>query len=91
MARSFVEEFEVKEEEIRLKDVPDYEAFTNKKLLDELRNKIIQNLIDNNTNNQISMASFVRKQIDKSLEFLSSGSRYISFGTSFSFITLFSF
>ncbi len=68
MARSFVEEFEVKEEETILRDVPDYDAFTNKKLLDELRNKIIQNLIDNNTNNQISMASFVRKQIDKSLE-----------------------
>ena len=67
MARSFIEEFEVKEE-TNLRDVPDYDAFTNKKLLDELRNKIIQNLIDNNTNNQISMASFVRKQIDKSLE-----------------------
>ena len=47
MARSFVEEFEVKEEEISLKDVPDYDAFTNKKLLDELRNKIIQNLDKN--------------------------------------------
>ena len=68
MVKSFVEEFGVKEEETRLKDVPDYEAFTNKKLLDELRNKIIQNLIDNNTNNQISMSSFVRKQIDKALE-----------------------
>ena len=68
MAKSFVEEFDVKEEETNLKDIPDYEAFTNKKLLDELRNKIIQNLIDNNTNNQISMSSFVRKEIDKTLE-----------------------
>ena len=67
MARSFVEEFDV-QEEIDLKDVPDYEAFTNKKLLDELRNKIIQNLIDNNTNNQINISSFVRKEIDKTLE-----------------------
>ncbi|MBE6139735.1 MAG: CpaF family protein [Firmicutes bacterium] len=68
MAKSFVEEFDVKEEETNLRDIPDYEAFTNKKLLDELRNKIIQNLIDNNTNNQISMSSFVRKEIDKTLE-----------------------
>lgn len=68
MARSFVEEFDVEEENYNLIDVPDYEAFTNKKLLDELRNKIIQNLIDHNTNNQISMSSFVRKEIDKSLE-----------------------
>ena len=68
MAKTFVEEFEVVEEETGLKDIPDYEAFTNKKLLDELRNKIIQNLIDNNTNNQINMSSYVRKQIDNTLE-----------------------
>jgi len=68
MSRSFVEEFEVKEETINLRDIPDYEAFTNKKLLDELRNKIIQNLIDSNDYNQISVPSFVRKEIDKSLE-----------------------
>ena len=43
------------QEELDLKDIPDYEAFTNKVLLDELRNKIIQNLIDNNTNNEIGL------------------------------------
>ena len=68
MVKSFVEEFDVKEEGTSLKDIPDYEAFTNKKLLDELRNKIIQNLIDNNDYNQLNMSSFVRKEIDKSLE-----------------------
>ena len=68
MAKSFVEEFDVKEEEINLRDLPDYEAFTNKKLLDELRNKIIQNLIDNNTNDEISNSNFVRKETDKALE-----------------------
>ena len=68
MAKSFVEEFDVKEEELRLKDIPDYAAFTNKKLLDELRNKIIQNLIDNNTNNEVIDSNYVRKQIDNSLE-----------------------
>lgn len=68
MGKSFIEEFEVKEDAKTLKDIPDYEAFTNKKLLDELRNKIIQNLIDNNTNNQINNSSYVRSQIDKTLE-----------------------
>ena len=68
MAKSFVEEFDVKEEEINLRDLPDYEAFTNKKLLDELRNKIIQNLIDNNINDEISNSNFVRKETDKALE-----------------------
>ena len=68
MAKSFVEEFDVKEENITIKDIPDYEAFTNKKLLDELRNKIIQNLIDNNDSNKLNNPNFIRTQIDKTLE-----------------------
>ena len=68
MGKSFVDEFEVKEEKFHFNDVPDYEAFENKELLDELRNKIIQSLIDNNTNNEIGINSFVAKQIDNVLE-----------------------
>ncbi len=68
MSKTFVDEFDVKEESINLKDIPDYEAFSNKELLDELRNKIIQNLIDNNTNNELGLKSYVRRQIDKTLE-----------------------
>ena len=68
MGKSFVDEFEVKEEKFHFNDVPDYEAFENKELLDELRNKIIQNLIDNNTNNEIGINVYVTKQIDKVLE-----------------------
>ena len=68
MGKSFVDEFEVKEERLEFNDVPDYEAFTNKELLDELRNKIIQNLIDNNTESEIGLNSYVRKEVDKVLE-----------------------
>jgi len=68
MNKSFVEEFEVVEEKEYLNDTTDYETFSNKELLDELRNKIIQNLIDNNTNTELGMSSFVRKEIDKTLE-----------------------
>ena len=68
MGKTFIDEFEVKEEKYEFNDVPDYEAFSNKKLLDELRNKIIQNLIDHNTNNEIGINSYVRKEIDKVLE-----------------------
>ena len=68
MGKSFIDEFEVKEERLEFNDVPDYETFTNKELLDELRNKIIQNLIDNNTNNEIGLNSYVRKEVDKVLE-----------------------
>ena len=68
MGKTFAEEFNVKNDSISLHDVPDYEAFANKELLDKLRNKIIQNLIDNNTNNQIELDSYVKKQIAKTLE-----------------------
>lgn len=67
MAKSFVEEFEV-QEELDLKDISDYETFENKSLLDELRNKIIQNLIDNNTNNQTINSAYIKKEVDKVLE-----------------------
>ena len=68
MAKSFIEEFEVEEDEKVLTDVADYDVFSNKELLDNLRNKIIQNLIDNNVNNQIVLDSYVRTQIDSVLE-----------------------
>ena len=68
MAKTFIDEFGVVEEEIKMKDIPDYETFTNKELLDELRNKIIQNIIDNNTNNEISISNYVSDQIEKTLE-----------------------
>ncbi len=68
MGKSFIDEFEVKEEKFQFNDVPDYETFTNKELLDELRNKIIQNLIDHNTNNEFGLNTYVRKEVDKVLE-----------------------
>ena len=68
MAKSFIDEFEVKEEKINYNDLPDYEAFENKKLLDELRNKIIQSLIDDNSNNMIITNAYVKKEVDKVLE-----------------------
>lgn len=44
--------------------VSDYNEFKNKQLLDELRNEIIQNLIDNRLLNEESMTDFVKKQVD---------------------------
>ena len=68
MGKSFIDEFDVQEEKYEFNDVPDYEAFANKELLDELRNKIIQNLIDHNTNNELGLNTYVRKEVDKVLE-----------------------
>lgn len=68
MTKKLVEEFSVIVEYPKIEQVSDYEAFRNKKLLDQLRNKIIQNLIDSNTDKFISMDEFVKKEIDKTLE-----------------------
>lgn len=68
MAKSFIEEFEVEEDINTYNIIPDYEAFSNKELLDELRNKIIQNLIDNSENNNINLDGYVKKEIDKTIE-----------------------
>ena len=69
MAKKFVEEFNIEEKQIKpIKEVRDYETFPNKELLDELRNKIIQNLIDHNLANHRNMDDFIRTEIDKTLE-----------------------
>lgn len=67
MEKSFIEEFEVNDEKTIYSDTSDYDAFENKELLDELRNTIIQNLIDNNKGNKID-SNYVRKTIEKTIE-----------------------
>ena len=65
--RSFVEEFDIDVKENNI-NVSDYDAFLDKKLLEELRNKIIQNLIDNNVEKRGSLDSFIKNEIDHTLE-----------------------
>lgn len=65
--KKFVDEFEVKIETSVYKNIPDYQAFPNKELLEQLRTKIIQNLIDNNTYSE-NFDEFIQKEIDKTLE-----------------------
>ena len=66
--RKLIDEFEVAEEEVKEIEVKDYEAFTNKELLDELRSKIIQNLIDNNIHAKGNINDFIKEEIDASIE-----------------------
>ncbi|MDD2181508.1 MAG: CpaF family protein [Bacilli bacterium] len=65
--KKLVDEFNVKIDKSTHTYIPDYQAFENKELLDELRTKIIQNLIDNNTQ-QITLEDFVKTEIDNTLE-----------------------
>lgn len=65
--RKFVDEFEARIERPNVNPISDYDAFPNKVLLDELRNKIIQNLIDNNISGSGNMNEFVKNEIDKTI------------------------
>ena len=66
LKNKLLNEFGLKSEEIPENMVSDYETFQNKDLLDELRNKIIQNLIDNSMTGDTTN-EYVRDQIDKTL------------------------
>jgi len=66
--KKFIDEFAVTVDDLSFVQTDDYNEFPNKVLLDKLRNKIIQNLIDNNINNSESMNDFVKTQIDKTIE-----------------------
>ena len=66
--KRFIDEFATSFEQNLPKEIDDYDEFPNKELLDELRNKIIQNLIDNKDKTKENMKDFVKDEIDKSVE-----------------------
>ena len=66
--KSFIDEFDVKISPTLESVNSDYETFQNKVLLDELRNKIIQNLIDHNMQARGSLDEFIRGEVDKTVE-----------------------
>ena len=66
--KSFVEEFDIDIEINKTKPIQDYDAFLDKKLLEELRNKIIQKLIDNNIDKRGSLNTYIKNEIDHTIE-----------------------
>lgn len=62
-----MEVFDVKEEKIEAKPVKDYDIFKDKELLDNLRNTIISNLIDDKIPNNKSLHEYINTEIDKAL------------------------
>lgn len=66
--KNLIDEFNIELENINYEETSDYDAFPNKALLEELRNKIIQNLIDNNISSAKNLNDFIRKETDKTLE-----------------------
>ena len=67
-SRNFVDEFNISSNIDENMDITDYERFENKELLDLLRSKIIQNLIDDNINNQTDIEAFIKEEIETSLK-----------------------
>jgi len=67
--KSLMEAFDItlrKNNNISIK--ADYDIFPDKSLLDKLRNKIIQNLIDNNIPDDASLEQYINDEIDSVLE-----------------------
>ena len=67
-SKRFVDEFAFSVEQNLPNEIDDYDEFPNKKLLDELRSKIIQNIIDGKDRTKENMKDFVKDEIDKSVE-----------------------
>lgn len=65
--KRFTEEFDVEIYNNNQTYENDYETFSDKNLLDTLRNKIIQNIIDNNITHTGSMNEFIKNEIDSTL------------------------
>lgn len=65
---SLSEAFEVKKDIKQSVPLTDYEVFKDKVLLDELRTKIIENLIDTEMPKNASLNEYINSQIDLALE-----------------------
>ncbi len=66
--KKFRDVFEVNDQEAVYKNIADYDVFPNKVLLDELRVKIIENLIDNKLEDEETLKDYIYKQISESIE-----------------------
>ena len=65
---NLVEVFNVKKRSIVTPDVVDYDVFPDKNKLEELRSKIIQNLIDNTIPKNLSLEQYINDEIDDTLQ-----------------------
>ena len=69
MARKkLLEVFDIQEQKVTSKPVADYEIFKDKELLDNLRNIIISNLLDDNIPDNKMLHEYINDEIDKALK-----------------------
>lgn len=66
--KSLVNEFNIKKKEKEIEVVSDYQVFPDKAKLEVLRSKIVENLINNQIPNNVSLEQYINDQIDETLE-----------------------
>jgi len=67
MKKSFESVFKVKEDNHENKTLDDYNVFKDKELLDNIRSKIISNIIDDNIPKNVSLNDYINMEIDNNL------------------------
>ena len=65
---SLVNEFNAKKKEVVIDDVADYQVFPDKKKLELLRSKIVENLINNQIPSNVTLEEYINGEIDNTLE-----------------------
>lgn len=65
--QSLMNAFDIKPNHVKVDNISDYEVFKDKDLLDRLREKIIQNLIDNNIPDDKLLEQYINDEIDSTL------------------------
>ena len=65
--QSLAQVFDIKPGRVKIDNVSDYEVFKDKELLDDLRERIIQNLIDNNIPDDKLLEQYINDEINNSL------------------------
>ncbi len=65
---SLIEAFNIERKTPKFNQLTDYEIFEDKKLLDELRTKIVENLIDQEMPQDKLLNQFINDEIDKTIE-----------------------
>jgi len=65
--QSLTEAFNIQHKTPQIKDIRDYDIFPDKKLLENLRSKIIQNLIDENIPEDTMLEQYINNEIETTL------------------------
>jgi len=65
---NLVDAFNIKKKSVIVNDTIDYDVFPDKEKLEELRTKIVQNLIDNVVPKNLSLEQYINDEIDETLQ-----------------------